>query len=132
MAQAVKVRGLKELQRAFRAADRAIENDLKDALAEAAAPVRSDAQALAASRIQNVSPGDPWSGMRIGVGRSVAYIAPIERGAKGRGNERKRRPKFAGLLRGRAMEPALERNINNVERRFEKLIDEVADVWERA
>jgi hypothetical protein len=128
---AVAVSGLRELQSAFRRTDRALEVDLRDALAEAAAPVRSDAQALAASEIRNVSPGDPWAGMRIGIGRSVVYVAPVERGAKSRGDQRKRRPNLGNLLMDRAMEPALERNEEKVERRLDQMLDEVAAVWER-
>lgn len=132
MANVIRVTGLRELDRAFGKANRELSNDLKDALAEAAAPVRSDAQILAAANIRNVGQGDPWSRMRIGVRSWVAYVAPLERGVKGRGNARRRRPRFGDLLLGRAMEPALERNVGNVERRFEGLIDEVCDVWERA
>jgi hypothetical protein len=131
MANVIRVTGLRELDRAFGKANRALSNDLKDALAEAAAPVRSDAQILAAASIRNVGQGDPWSRMLVGVRSWVAYVAPVERGVKGRGNARRRRPRFGDLLLGRAMEPALERNIGNVERRFEGLIDEVCDAWER-
>lgn len=131
MANAVSVTGLRELERAFRNADRALAGDLKDALQEAAAPVRSDAQALASSSISNLKPGDPWAGMRIGTGRSIVYVAPVERGAKSRGDERKRRPKFGTKLLTEAMEPALERNRARVETRLDKMLDEVANVWER-
>lgn len=132
MADVVRVTGLRELDRAFGKANRALSNDLRDALAEAAAPVRSDAQVLAAGNIRNVQTGDPWSRMRIGVRSWVAYVVPLERGVKGRGNARKRRPRFGELLLSRSMEPAVDRNVRNVERRFEELIDEVCDVWERA
>jgi hypothetical protein len=131
MADAVRVVGLRQLERAFRAADRAVASDLKDALEEAAQPVRRDAQSLASSQITNVSPGDPWAGMRIGSSRSIVYVAPIER-SRGRGDSPRRRPKFGTKLMTEAMEPALERNRENVERRLDRMLDEVADVWERA
>lgn len=131
MADAVSITGLRELERAFRRTDRARAGDLKDALEEAAAPVRRDAQALAVSEISHVRPGDPWAGMRIGTGRSIVYVAPIERGAKSRGDERKRRPKFGTKLMDEAMEPALERNRTVVEARLDKMLDELAAVWER-
>lgn len=131
MANAVQVTGLRELERAFRRADRALAGDLKDALQEAAAPVRRDAQALASSEISRVKPGDPWAGMRIGIGRSIVYVAPAERGVKSRGDERKRRPKFGTKLMDEAMEPALERNRTVVETRLDRMLDEVANVWER-
>ena len=131
MANAVRVIGVQDLMRAFNAADRHVRDDLRDALEEAAAPVRADAQSLAASRIRNVHEGDPWSRMRTGVYRAVAYVAPVERGAKGRGNQRLRRRKFADLMMSRAMEPALERNRDKVAARVDDLLDEVANVWER-
>lgn len=131
MADAVRVLGLRELERAFARADREVRNDMRDALAEAAAPVRSDAQALAASRIRNLKAGDPWTSMRIGVSRTVAYVAPVQKGLQSRGGQRRRRPNLADLLMGRAMEPALTQNREVVERRVERLIDEVANVWER-
>jgi len=131
MANAVSVTGLRELERAFRRADRALAGDLKDALQEAAAPVRSDAQALAVSEISHLKEGDPWAGMRIGIGRSIVYVAPIERGVKSRGDERKRRPKFGTKLMEEVLEPALERNRSQVEHRLDQMLDEVANVWER-
>jgi len=131
MADAVRVLGLRDLERAFAKADRRLVGDLKDALEEAAAPVRRDAQTLAGTTIRNLHAGDDWSRMRTGVSRSVAYVAPVERGVKGRANQRRRR-NLADLLMGRAMQPALERNQRAVERRFELLLDEVVDVWERA
>jgi hypothetical protein len=131
MASGVRVLGLRDLERAFARADREVRNDMRDALAEAAAPVRSDAQSLAASQVRNLRPGDPWAAMRVGVSRTVAYVAPVERGIKGRGGQRRRRPNLANLLMGRAMEPALEQNREKVARRVEHLIDEVATVWER-
>jgi len=132
LAEAVHVEGLRELERAFGAADRELRNDLRDALSEAAAPVRSDAQSIAGSGvIRNLRAGQPWTRMRIGVGASIAYVVPAERGAKGRGNTRYRRPNFKEMLLGRAMEPALERNQPNVTRRFAELVDDVCRVWDR-
>ena len=133
MPDAVRALGLRELERAFARADREVRNDMRDALAEAAAPVRSDAQSLAgAGVIRNLRSGDDWTRMRVGVGRSIAYMVPVERGVKGRGNRRFRRPAFGQMLVGRAMEPALERNVRKVELRFLELLDDVCRVWDRA
>lgn len=131
MADAVRVLGLRDLERAFTKADRYLAGDLRDVLEEAASPVRRDAQTLAGATIRNLHAGDEWSRMRTGVSRSIAYVAPVPRGVKGRDNRRRRR-NLADLLMGRAMQPALERNRLAVERRFELLLDEVVDVWERA
>lgn len=131
-AQAIRVDGLSELQRAFSAADRALRDDLRDALQEAAAPVRSEAQVLAGVAIRRMPVGSPWTRMRIGmVGASVVYVAPVERGAKGRANQRLRRPKFKPLMLRRALEPALVRNRQQVVRRLDALLREVKAVWER-
>lgn len=128
MAQrAVRVEGLSGLLRAFSAADKTLRDDLKDALQEAAAPVRQAAQSKAFA----LGAGSDWSRMRIGAYTSIVYVAPVERGVKGRGNQRKRRPKFGTRLMDRAMQPALDENVASVERRLDGLIDEVANVWER-
>ena len=120
---AVKVEGIRELTAAFAKADRTLRNDMRDALEEAAQPVRRDAQALAANGVARGA-GDPWSRMRVGSYRNIAYVAPVERGGLG-----KRRPAFADRLLGRAMIPALDRNITEVARRVDRLIEEVVRVW---
>jgi hypothetical protein len=123
---AVRVTGLRELERAFGRADKEVRRDMKDALEEAAQPVRRDAQALAVG--VTLRANDPWNRMRVGSYRSVAYVAPVERGT---GNSTPATRAFADRLLGRAMIPALERNVHQVERRVEHLLDEVANVWER-
>lgn len=71
--------------------------------------------------------------MRIGIERrnSFVYIAPVERGVKTRGRERFRRPKFADLMRDKAMEPALDAHRAQVVHRLDGLLAEVKAVWER-
>lgn len=128
MAKAIQVEGLAELQRAFTAADRALRSDLKDALEEAAAPVRSDAQTLAAgiSHMTTV----PWTRMRIGtINQNVVYVAPVERGVKGR-QQARRRPGFKNVL-GPRMDAALEKNRPHIIRRLDAMLAEIARVWER-
>ena len=78
----VRVEGLRELNRAFRVADKALATDLKDALEEAAVPVRRDAQSLAVQRIRRIGP--TWSRMRVGTTGGVVYVAPVERGTRPR------------------------------------------------
>ena len=127
MANAIQVDGLADLQRAFTAADRALRQDLKDALEEAAAPVRTDAQ-LAATTISHMTTV-PWTRMRIGTLGSVVYVAPVERGVKGR-QQARRRPKFKNVL-GPRMDLALEKNRGHVIRRLDQMLAEVKRVWER-
>ena len=129
--RAVHVEGLQGLLRAFGAADKRLRDDMRDALQEAAAPVRSEAQRLAGQITHVGGESRPWARMRIGMYSSLVYVAPVERGVKGRGNERFRRPRFGTKLLSEAMEPALEGRQQQVADRLDKLIDEVADVWER-
>ena len=123
----VRVDGLAELNRAFRKADKALVGDLKDALEEAAQPVRRDAQSLAVSHIRRIGPD--WSRMRIGTIRGVVYVAPVERGTR---NPRLARKKLAPRMLTLAMEPALARNEGLIIRRVDEALDDVAKVWERA
>ncbi len=121
---AVHVKGLNGLLRACGQADKTLRSDMKEALQEAAAPVRSAAQAKAVA----IGAGRDWSAMRIGAYTSVVYVAPVERGSR-RGT--RKRPKFATRLLEKAMQPALIQNRAIVERRMEGLVNEVANVWER-
>jgi len=120
----VRVRGLRELSRAFALADRTLSRELSSSLREAAEPVRAEAEALAVASIPRI--GLPWSRMRVGVTRKSVYVAPKERGGKGRS-----RPNLAGLLLGRAMQPALERNIGEVEDAVDDVLATVGRAWER-
>lgn len=129
MADAIQVDGLADLQRAFTAADRALRQDLRDALEEAAQPVRRDAQ-LAATTISHMTTV-PWTRMRTGIIRgAVVYVAPVERGAKTRANQRRRRPGFKNVL-GPRMDAALVKNRPAVIRRLDVMLAEVKRVWER-
>ena len=129
---AVKIEGLAELTRAFRAADREVAKDLKDALEEAAQPVRRDAQSLALSSIRNMTRSPQWSRMRVGTTRHTVYVAPVEKGTRGRGNKSLRRgDRFKGLMLGRALEPALEQNTARVIDRVDDMLVDVGRVWER-
>ncbi|HKQ19492.1 MAG TPA: hypothetical protein VJW75_07060, partial [Candidatus Eisenbacteria bacterium] len=96
------------------------------------APVRSDAQALAGTipHMTTTRTSD-WTRMRTGItGGTIVYVVPAERGAKGRGNDRKRRPKFKSVL-GPRMDLALERNRGHVMRRLDQMLYEVGKVWDR-
>lgn len=121
---AVKVRGLRELQAAFKRADKALRVELRDALKAAAEPVRSDAEALARANISRI--GSSWWQMRTGVTSKVVYVAPKTR------TRTQKRPNLAALLAGRSMEPALERNRFEVEARVGNALDLVGRAWERA
>ena len=124
----VKVRGLRELDAAFRLADKTLDRELRTALREAAEPVRQDAEALARANISHI--GIAWPQMRVGVTTRLVYVAPKQRSRSG--NPRLKRPNLATLLLGRSMEPALERNVGQVEARVGVALDTVGRAWEAA
>jgi hypothetical protein len=118
------VQGLSDLQRAFRAADKATSKELRDGLRKAADPVRSDAERRAVGEIPRI--GVPWSRMRVGVTMRSVYVAPVERGARGT----RSRKNLAGLLLEKAMIPALEANIGQVVDEVDDVLQTVGRVWE--
>lgn len=126
----IRVEGLADLQRAFRVADRNLSRDLRRSLREAAEPIRGQAQQLALQEITRIGPR--WWRMRVGVTRKLVYVAPRERGVKGAGRDRFRRPKFKGPMWDEAMGPALTNNIGQVERNVEKMLAEIGRDWENA
>ena len=126
----VRVEGLRELDRAFKLYGRGLEKGLREVLETAAEPVKAQAQSLALSEISHMSL--PWSRMRIGVTRRTAYIVPLERGV----NTRRRparwsRPNLTGLLLDKAMLPALDANVANVEQELGDALDDLARMWAR-
>ena len=130
---AVRLDGLRELERAFKVAGNGLERGIREVLESAAEPVRHDAQLLALSEIPRISVPSttvPWHRMRVGVTRRTAYVAPEMRGDKSRRGSR-RRPNFATKLLHEAMQPALERNRGSVEDTFEDALEDLARVWAR-
>lgn len=129
MAEAVRIEGLRELERAFKLYGRGMEKGLREAMEAAAEPVRQEAESLATANIRNI--GIPWSRMRVGVTRRTAYVAPAQRGGRTSRNPRRGRPNLRELLLGRAMEPALDANIGTVEREFGDALDDLGRMWSR-
>lgn len=123
---AIQIEGLRTLQRAFAVASKEMAKDLRSALESAAQPVSQDAEQLAVQRISRI--GIPWSRMRIVQRRGSVYVAPVERGTRAPG---RRREKFAPLLLGEAMEPALEQNRSKVIGEINDAIDDMAKAWGR-
>lgn len=127
----IRVEGLTELQRAFKRADAKLHKELRGRLKDAADPVAVEAARLSHREIRNVVEGDPWSRMRVGVTQTTVYVAPKQRGVKGRGLGHRRRPNLAPLLMDRAMQPALDNNIADVTRAVDDLLFDVGREWER-
>jgi hypothetical protein len=117
------VRGLHELQAALAHADRSVRLGVRRGLRQAAEPVQRGAEELAQTNIRNIGP--KWSRMRVGVTRNLVYVAPRQKGTRGRGP--RRRPNLADLLMDRAMQPALDQHEAEVEARLEELLDRAAD-----
>lgn len=127
-APAVQVKGLRDLQRAFKLADATARRELRDALKEIGEPIARDAEALAVAKIRRI--GKAWPQMRVGVTQSLVYVAPKQRGSKQ--NRALRRPNLFDLLMGRAMEPALDQNIAGVDAAVGRALDRVGTSWEGA
>jgi hypothetical protein len=120
----IQIKGLRELQRASKAAGAATHREVRKALGDAAGPVRERAEQLAQSQIRNV--GAKWSRMRIGVTVRSVYVAPAARRSGG-----SPRPNMGGLLLSKSMMPALDEKTDEVMREFEHALDNIADIWER-
>jgi len=123
---AIRVHGLKELTRAFKAMPDQVVEEFVWELEEAANPVKMEAQSLAVSEIRNMPPTPFYADMRIGVAKSqgLVYMVPAWRSSKGAG---RRRPNLADLLMDRAMDPAAEHNENKVIDKIEDMLDRIAD-----
>jgi hypothetical protein len=89
--EAIRVTGLRELQRACNASEREVRLGVRAKLREAAEPVRARAEELAVGSIRNIGP--VWSRMRVGVTPGAVYVAPR---ARRRGGSP--RPNLGGLL----------------------------------
>lgn len=117
---AVRVKGLKELTRAFNGMSKDIAQDLVWELEEAADPVRKEAEQLATTRIRNMPATPHWATMKIGVSKAkgLVYMVPFARRRSGSTG----RPNLADLLMTRAMDPALEHNEDAVVKRVDDLL----------
>ena len=127
MADAIRVKGLADLNRALAQADRNVRLGIRAEYRKVAEPVRSDAESLALANISHI--GVPWSRMRIGVTQRSVYVVPKQRSTKGRSRSR-RRPNLA-LLMYPQMQKALDRNADKVERSFNEMLFGVADKFNR-
>jgi hypothetical protein len=119
------LRGQHELLASLTHADRALRLGVRRGLRQAAEPVQRGAEQLALTGIGNMARSPKWSRMRVGVTRNVVYVAPRQRSTRGR--RPSSRPNLADLLMDRAMQPALEQHIDEVEARLEELLDRISD-----
>jgi len=125
------VKGLAEVNYLLSKADKETRLGLRKAEREVAKPISSDAETLTLQNIPRTRLGKvEWWRMRIGVTQTLIYVAPKQKGVRGKGP--KRRKKFAPLMMERAMEPALKRHENEIEQRFEHVLDFVAERFNKA
>lgn len=125
------VKGLRDVNAAFAHTDREIRLGWRAGMRQVAEPVRRDAEASALTGIRNMSASPRWARMRVGVTRQMVYVAPRQRGVRTAGDRGLARPNLAGLLMSRAMQPALDRHEQEVNANFERLLDRVADDFNR-
>ncbi len=122
----IRVRGLTDLNRALKVAEKDVRLGIRADLRHAADPVRADAETLATARISHI--GVDWSRMRVGVTQSLVYVVPRKRGTK---DQRMKRPKLAPRMMNESMQPALDRNKPEIERRFNEMLYGVAAKFNR-
>jgi hypothetical protein len=115
MAEAIRVEGLPELDRAFGKISKDLRKGVRSAERMVAEPVRARAEGLAIEGISNI--GGQWSRMRIGVTASNVYVAPK---ARNRGGSP--RPNLGGELL-EAMNTALDDSREQVVAGFELMLD---------
>lgn len=124
--ETVRIKGFRELQRAFALADPALKKRFRETLVDAAAPVAHDAELLATAGIRNI--GVEWSRMRVGVTAKSVYVAPRRAGSR---TGKQKRRNLADLLLGRSMFPSLSRNESRTFAATEHMLDVLGSDWER-
>lgn len=138
MDNAVVVEGLTRLNRAFARADKQLKKELRAELQTAGVPIASAAEDHARSRIGGLKRARltprTWDKMRVGATQHMVYVAPRQRGNKARqvrvsAARRDADKRFAERLKTEAMEPALEQNRDQVIRRVEFMLSDVARQW---
>ena len=120
------VHNFEQLNRTFKNASKDINREYRKELRTVAEPVQRSAEALAVSEIPRI--GARWSRMRVGITTRLVYVAPRQRGVKGRGL--RRRPNLGTLLMDRAMQPALERNEHRVADSLDDMFGRLVHKWD--
>lgn len=128
MPPAVRLRGLRETRKAFRDIGGDADKDLRKRLRRVAEPIAADAQRNVKGSVRTTT--DPWAKMRVGVTRSLVYVAPKERGVGRRGDAQLRRPNLANLM-APPMERALASNEDDAEREVDDLLADMERRWGR-
>lgn len=112
-AEAVRVVGLRELQRDFKRMSKDLSKELRDELKTVAEPIRADAEQRASAK----GFGEKWSRIKTGVTVRGVYIAPFSRRAGGTP-----RPNFGVMLLD-VMDAAAEDGHSEIEHGMEGMLD---------
>lgn len=133
MANLIEIEGFPELAAALARTGPDVRRALTAGLKDLAEPIALDAERFADESITGLSRrrSSDWGAMRVGIARgfSLVYVAPRERGVKGRGDDPRRRPPFANLLRDEALGPAVDANEAGLVRGAEEIVDAVTLGW---
>lgn len=113
----VRVRGLKELQRSLKEADKETRKQVRAVLRESGEIVRAEA----AKRFDNVDTGSA-AGFKVRVRQRGIAVEQSRRKTTGK------RADYGHLQMTRALLPALDDKQDEVVDRFEKALDEIADI----
>lgn len=112
---AVKIEGLRELERALRASDKDAAKGLRKELREAAKVVAMDARG-------KLSPYSGYSAMGLRPRVRAGLVAVAEQSRKRTTGQH---PEFGSLIMRRALVPALWENRDEIDRRMESMLDNV-------
>lgn len=115
-AGSVKVKGLRELQRDFRAISKEASKEVRESLREAAEPVRQEAQSLFSGVDARSA-----AGYKVRVRQRGVAVEQSRRRTTGQ------HPEYGALQMRRALLPALESRENDVVEGIEKALDRLAD-----
>lgn len=124
----VVVRGLRDLNRTLKHAEKNVRREVRAAEREIAAPVKSAAERYAVDNISHIDTRSAWWKMRIGVTQKLIYVAPLRRGKK---TGTQKRPKFDDTLWDKALKPAQADHQADFEARVEDALDTVATIFNR-
>jgi hypothetical protein len=122
----IRVKGLRELDRAFARMSKDLRTDFVWELEEAADPARTLTTQKVLGEMVNMPPTPYYAGMKIGVSAAATtvYIVPSwRRSGSGRG-----RPNLATAIRKR-MEAAVGEKSAEIEKRIGDMLDRMANEW---
>lgn len=117
MAQAIRVRGLRELQRTLQQADKETRKRVREALRETGEIVRKEG----ASRFSSIDSGSA-SGFKVRVRQRGVAVEQSRRKTTGK------RADYGSLQMRKALVPAIEDKQDEIVEEMEKAIDKIVDI----